>query len=409
MFSLVFLAFLVASNVFGSWAYVNPSNKGGHSCRRYASARKLAIALEVSGHVPGQSALYREKDGPRPSANVLSSGSVLNRVASDVATRRLSRLIPHAQGLQVEHESTGWFGGGYSRLRCHASKLAFEGVSISAGVSLEVIEQGLFWKLIRDEVPSEALISASFLAEDIEDSGALRLLFTSLIERYLAPHMSVLNDLEVMETPDFESVELQGSRVHLAGRSAFARVPFRFEVSFGVEVAEAQGGHVIRTHSPTIKLDTLTGANSKVSKLWSSIPFDGIVGDLHVGPKLKIEGLKIARGKVEVSGRLLPHARSCIDASCRDDEHCPPESGGSLNFLYNILDFRPRYSYDLGQFLTSKIFVWVGGAPSTRGRIRARPWLVPMCLVYASLSAVARVQAAFGSAALRVTKRKPAI
>ena len=126
------------------------------------------------------------------------------------------------------------------------------------------------------------MISASFLAEDIEDSGALRLLFTSLIERYLAPHMSVLNDLEVMETPDFESVELQGSRVHLAGRSAFARVPFRFEVSFGVEVAEAQGGHVIRTHSPTIKLDTLTGANSKVSKLWSSIPFDGIVGDLHV-------------------------------------------------------------------------------------------------------------------------------
>jgi len=199
-----------------------------------------------------------------------------------------------------------------------------------------------------------------------------------------------------IDVPVFDHVSIDQDRICLAGYTAWGGQMINFDISFGVLACE--GGRVIRTHSPRIKLNA--GGNiPRLLDSWKSqipvVDMGGLHGDLDLGENTRVENLSIKAGRINISGRMISSSRpSASPVPEIAKGNVPFDSRSPMTILSPFrpglmplqvsLPLTPRYSFDLGRFLEYRFLI-----PS---RKRFHLIRLMVCVFCSSVSALATLR-----------------
>lgn len=258
---------------------------------------------------------------------------------------QIKRRCVRADDLKVVVEAEGPVGEKDSLIYCECSSIHFKRLRLSGGGSMEASRKGLLYHLIFRNRPFEVRLQAEMNEDDVLKSDLVQSYTSTLIENHLAKHIP---GYQLGITPKFRAVTLERDQLCIKGK--VGDIPFK--ATFGVKIRE--NAQVLRAVEP--KLTFFPGA-PVLEKVWEvgtlppgvplpllrevnefPLQYEGPSMDiLDIGPRARIDHIMIEEGKIIAIGNAT------ISPT-------PP-------FLVAMPEEKAKFTYDLGSFLSSWIFI----------------------------------------------------
>jgi len=210
---------------------------------------------------------------------------------------------------------------------------------------MEASRRGLLYHLIFRNRPFEVRLQAEMNEDDVLKSDLVQSYTSTLIENHLAKHIP---GYQLGITPKFRAVTLESDQLCVQGK--VGDIPFK--ATFGVSIRE--NAQVLRAVDPKI---TFFPGDVVLEKMWQAgslpevtpppllremtdfpVQYEAPTMDiLDIGPRARIGHMKIEEGK------LIAYGNATISPT-------PP-------FLVAMPEKKAKFTYDLGSFLSSWIFI----------------------------------------------------